>query len=118
MEVIAAVVACGLGVPEQARRWRRQRVRRPVEEPALGHPPDDIAARQTAGHPPGATAGEENRAPRLMELLGQLAAGLTAADHDHGSRGQDARVGVLLGQELHDTAGYGIGAGGAVSTLE
>src|SRR5438309_12125739 len=55
---------------------------------------------------PGApAAGEENVAPRLVELFGDLASRLPAADDENAAGRKRLGVGVLLGEELHEVLG-------------
>ena len=55
-----------------------------------------------ARHPRRAAAGEHDLAPRLEQLLRELAARLTAADHEHGPGWEAGRVDVVVGVEPGD----------------
>ena len=86
VEVVAAVVARGLRVADKTRRRRGELVRGAIEEAGLPKPPDDVPTANAAGHPRASTAGEEDLPPGLVQLLGQLASGLAAADDQHIAR--------------------------------
>src|SRR5918994_375851 len=60
-----------------------QFVRRDVEKPDPGQPVEHILAAIAAGCSSRATDAQEYVAPVLMELFGDLGAGLCAADDEH-----------------------------------
>jgi hypothetical protein len=52
------------------------------------------------GHPGSPPAGQDHAPPRQVQLLGDLAAGLSAADDEHGPVGERAGIAVL--RAVHD----------------
>lgn len=69
-------------------------------------PLDHILAAVAARHPRRVGDAQMNLAAGEMHILGDLAAGLAAADHQHGTRGQLFRIAVDRRVNLHDIAGY------------
>lgn len=95
VDVVAAVGARDMRIAAKPRGRRRQGLDdgkwnagiRAMQE-ALQQPPDDVT---TAVAPRGAGAhghGEVNLTAGLVELLGNLGARLTGADHEHGTVGK------------------------------
>ena len=102
---MAAAVAARENVAGQAGGGRRQRLDGCVAEARLDDPPDQIVAAEPARRPGHLAAGEHDVAARGVELLGDLAAGLAAADHEDSARGQLRLAPVVLDVELVDGGG-------------
>src|SRR5438874_5516149 len=96
MEVMAAAVPGGLGGGDQSRRRSRKIVEGEIEEWRLDQPRDEVAGAEPATDPRGAPAGKENVSSCLKKLFGDLAPGLSAADHQDLPGRQRGRVAVLF----------------------
>ena len=114
---MAAAVAGRERVGYQARPGR-QFVERLIEEPCLEQPPHEIAVADAPRAPGSASAREHDAAPRLAQFLRDLAAGLTAADHQHISFGKRRGVRVARHVEHGDVCGERGQSLRSVRTLE
>ena len=93
---MAAVAPGRQHVREEARLRPRQRFRAGIEEAALDEPPDEVPAADAPRRPRRAAAGEDDLATGLVQFLRELAAGLAAADHEHGAVGKRLRRAVVV----------------------
>ena len=80
-----------------------------VEQAAPPEPEHDVAAPVPAGHAPDPAGGEEDDATGLRQILGDLAAALGAANHQHRSRRERRRMAVVGRVHLHQMGGQGAG---------
>ena len=71
-----------------------------IEEAGLEDPPDEVVIAEPARRPRRPPAREEDLAAGLVQLLGDLAARLAAADDQHRPGGQLARIAVVLDVDL------------------
>src|SRR6202171_4757079 len=118
VEVAPATVTGRLPVPQQARSRRRQLVDSAIEEAGLDCPPHEIPVANAPRRPLTPAASEEHLPARLVQLLRQLAPGLTAADYHDTARRKRAGVAVLLGEDLLYPLRYPLRARRSVSALE
>ena len=95
MQVEPAAGAGCLNVGDQPVRWRGQGRQRLIEERRLRQPGHDVRAVQAARHPRGPATGQEHVAPGEVQLLGQLASGLAAADDEDAAGRYLVRVAVV-----------------------
>ena len=100
MQVVAAAMARCLRIAEQPRCRGRKVRQRSIPEARLEDPPDQVMAAHAPRRPQASPAGQDDLAAILVELFGQLASGLAAADYQHSAWGQRGRVAVLLGEQL------------------
>ena len=100
MQVVAAVVPRRLEVGRQPGGWARQLVHPVVEVAGRVEPPEDVVLPEPARGPPGSPAGQEDVPAGPVKLLGDLAAGLAASDHQNPARRQLPRVPVVRHVDL------------------
>ena len=105
VQVVAAAVARRLDVRHEPCARLRQVLDAIVEVARRVEPPDDVVVPDPPRGPARAAARQEDVATRLVELLGDLAARLPAADHEHRARRQLAGVAVVLHVDLEQVAG-------------
>ena len=107
VQVVATAVPRCLQVGGQpsGRAWQRANGR--VEKACLEKPPKDVAVAEPAGHPWSPTAGQEDVTARPMELLGDLATGLAAPNHEHRAARHVRRVAVIRDVDLKQIRGEG-----------
>src|SRR5438094_3673728 len=80
-----------------------------VEEWRLGQPRQKVTATEPTGDPRGAPAGQEHVSSRLVELVGDLAPGLSAADDQNLSGRKCLSVAVAFGVDRVQAAPQGRG---------
>ena len=102
VEVASAVAARQLRVRPAGPRAGRQVVDGPVEPAHRPQPEREVPAPVAARRPPTAADRQVDRPPRAPQLLGDLAARLAAADHQHRPGRQGRRVAVGVGDDLRD----------------
>jgi hypothetical protein len=107
VEIVPAAVAGRLRVRGEPRERVGKGGGRLIHEPALDHPPDDVASSRPAREPRRSTAGEEHLAAGAEELLGELTPGLAAAHHEHAARRQAGGVAIVLDVDLQQVGGQG-----------
>src|SRR2546423_6651106 len=73
-----------------------QRAQRRIPEAGLDDPPYKIPITKPPGRPERPTAGDHDLAAGLMELLGNLTAGLPASHHENAARRQRRSAEVTL----------------------
>ena len=83
VEISTSPVPGHQDVSEEPRGRARQRLETGVQEAARGRPPDEIVAAHPARRPGRLSAGHDDLASGIVQLLGELAAGLPAADNQH-----------------------------------
>ncbi len=99
------ILAGDLRVGAEARLRGRELRRGAVQEAGQVEPIEDIAPPVAARRPPGFAGGEVHLSPGLVQLLGNLAAGLPRPGDQHRSRRQGGRVAILPRVELQDARG-------------
>ena len=85
---------------ERASRLRGARL---VVTAVLHQPENDVATTVAPRHAAIAAGGEEDLAAAERKILGDLAAGVAAADHEHGAGSEVACVAVVRAVDLSDT---------------
>src|SRR5260370_30064819 len=90
-------------IAQQASGRRGQLTRLALPPSGLDDPPDKVAAPHPARRPRGPAAGQRDAAAIRVQLFGNLAAGLPAADDQHRPRLERVRAAVFFAQELVDT---------------
>ena len=104
VQVAAAAVTGRERVGHEPRAGRHP-VERLIEEPGVDRPPHEIAVADTPRDPGSASAREHDVASGLVQFLGDLAARLAAADHQHVPLGKSRRVRVARDVEHGDVDG-------------
>lgn len=92
VQIVATVTTRELDVGGEPRQLRRQGGELEVEPGCPLQPVDEIEAGQAPGSPGSSTAGQEYFPAGQVEVLGDLAACLAAADHDTGPGGRASGV--------------------------
>ena len=83
----------------------------------LDQPPDEVSPPDASRSPRCPAAGEDNIASGVVQLLGDLATRLCAADHEHAAGRKGSLVAVSLRVDLEEIGRQRVGARGTMRTL-
>src|SRR4029077_5980383 len=109
MQIVTPTVSGRLRIPDQTSRRSRQFVGRAIHEARLDQPPHQVVAVEPAWDPGAAPAGKEYLSAGFVQLLGDLASGLTAAYDENVSGRQGSPVAIVPAEHLVNAARHRVG---------
>jgi hypothetical protein len=117
VKVVTVVVSARLRIARHTGLRARELGQRGLEKTGVDQPADRVATIDAARNPRRATAGEEHVTAGRMDLLGQLAAGLTTADNENFAGSKARRAGIAFGVDDLDGEGQRRGPGRPIGPL-
>ena len=117
VEVVTAAVTGGDDVSEEPGFGTRQRFDPSLHMARLHQPPDEVSPSEPARRPRRPPAGDDHVAAGLVQLLGDLAARLGAADDEHAAGRERLLVAIVVHVDLEQVRRQRVGGRRPVGAL-